>query len=171
MNGAERRTDIRLINSGQHLVASTHNDLITISAWRVKARIREPTSLAPSGSGWNSISSSFHTAINKGWAAQLDFLFSLTWEVWSSQDTHLLLLPRLPPVLWGHHPCWSKASKGQGGDTWCCLWADIRWLTSQVPSQVQAHSAHHRAINREMRCWGKRWQLLSGKSETEKMVD
>lgn len=55
---AERRTDLRLIKSGQHLVPSTHNDLITISAWRVKARIQEPTSLAPFGSGWNPTSPS-----------------------------------------------------------------------------------------------------------------
>ena len=155
------------------MVASTHNDLITISAWRVKARIREPTSLAPSGSGWNSISSSFHTDINKGWAAQLDFLFSLAWEVWSSQDTHLLLLSGLPPVLWGHHPCWSKASKGQGGDTWCCLWADIRWLTSQVlfllwnPSPFcspQGNKSGDEVLGQEM-------TTFIWKSETEKMVD
>lgn len=157
---AERRTDLRLIKSGQHLVPSTHNDLITISAQSVKARVPEPTSLAPFGLGWNSTSPS---TLPSPKAERPSVVSCSPWpgkcgphrtSIFSSSQVSL---PYCGATIHAgrRHP---KVREGTADATSGLVSAG--WpLRYSFCYDVQAHSAHHRAINQEMRCWGKRWQL------------
>ena len=157
---AERRTDLRLIKSGQHLVPSTHNDLITISAWKVKARIQEPTSLALFGSGWNSTSPSTLPSTK---AERPRVVSCSHWpgkcgphrtSIFSSSQVCLLYCGAT--VHAGRrHP---KVREETADAASFLLWSPSSFCSPQ------SNKSGDEVLGQEM-------TTLSGKSETEKMVD